>query len=78
MFRKLPEAFAYDHIALEIVKRISDDEYDQYALQEQAFLLLPYEHSENVEDQKKAIALAQRVIDSAKARGDEGMVKFAS
>ncbi len=66
MFRKHKDAFAYDHIALDIVKSISDEDFDKYAIQEQAFLYLPYEHSENVEDQAKAVYLALRSLERAK------------
>ena len=52
MFRKKKEAFAYDHIALNIAKQISDDEFKTYKLQEQGFIVLPYEHSENIDDQE--------------------------
>ena len=50
MFRKRKEAFAYDYIALGIAKSISIEEYLTYKMQEQVFLMLPFEHSENAED----------------------------
>ena len=47
MFRKKKEAFAYDSIALDIARNITNEEFLQYKLQEQSFLVLPFEHSEN-------------------------------
>ena len=69
MFRKKAEAFAYDHIALGIVKGMTDEEILSYAIQEQAFLLLPYQHSEDKEDQVKSLSLAQTIVEKAKAAG---------
>ena len=79
MFRKKAEAFAYDHIALGIVKGMSEEEILSYAIQEQAFLLLPFEHSEDKDDQVKSVALAQTLVDKAKAAGaEEGAVGLLS
>lgn len=55
IFRKHKDAFAYDHISLEIVKSIPDEEFFQYGFQEQTFLVMPYQHSENLADQEKSI-----------------------
>lgn len=43
-------------------------------MQEQVFLMLPFEHSENAEDQKEAVARANATVNQFK--GDEGNEKF--
>mgnify|MGYP003887396695 CR=1 FL=1 len=49
MFRKQAKAFAADHMALSLSKKILADEkmYDEYMIYEKAFVLLPLEHSED-------------------------------
>eukprot|EP00347_Sterkiella_histriomuscorum_P009849 403339637 len=62
-FRKNKQAFSYDHIALSIAKSISDEEFLSYGIQDQMFIILPYEHDETLESQKKALHLCDLTID---------------
>ncbi len=71
MFRGSAEQFATDQLALAIAKRALDARLDE-ALEhdERKFLYMPFEHSENLEDQNRAILLFIRL-------GDEEQVKYA-
>ncbi|CDW86869.1 membrane protein [Stylonychia lemnae] len=79
IFRKNKQAFDYDHIAMEIVKSISDEEFSTYALQEQGFLILPYEHDERLESQVKSTELADLMMKNALAIPDvaQGILRYA-
>ena len=78
MFRKRAEAFSYDHLALSIVKTLADEEFFSYQLQEQSFLVLPFEHSESLEDQDRAVALTTTLVERAESQGaSEAAVKHA-
>lgn len=66
MFRGTPRAFATDKKALGIANRALDRGFDK-ALppRDRRFLYLPFEHSENLDDQKKSVALFETM------RGDD-------
>lgn len=71
MFRGDAEQFSTDHIALAIARRAIDKGFDdQLPPRERAFLYLPFEHSEQMDDQNRAILLFT-------ALGDEHMLHFA-
>jgi len=58
MFRNSPESFATDAQALAIAKRAIDAGFDQQVTERQrSFFYLPFEHSEDVHDQERSIAL---------------------
>ncbi len=58
MYRGTPQAFASDAKALEIAKHALEKRFDQSLLPvHKMFLYLPFEHSENVEDQENSVAL---------------------
>lgn len=58
MFRGTPQAFATDAQALKIARTAIDKGFDQLMPPEKRrFMYLPYEHSENMDDQKKSVAL---------------------
>ena len=58
MFRDKPEMFASDDKALKIAKYAVAQKFDEHlSLHEKVFLYLPYEHSENLEDQKTSLSL---------------------
>jgi len=69
MFRGDPQAFATDPRALALAHHALDRGYDKtYARCELLFAYLPLEHSENVEDQRRCVALHTALADhSAKA-----------
>ena len=65
MFRGCAEQFATDTLALSIVRGAVDRHLDeQLSDDERKFLYLPFEHSENLADQDRAILLFTRLGDS--------------
>jgi uncharacterized protein (DUF924 family) len=64
IFRKQKEAFAFDAISLEIVEKISEEEILSAKLREKAFLLLPYEHSENLDHQRRCLSLCKKILEN--------------
>jgi uncharacterized protein (DUF924 family) len=71
MFRGSAEQFATDHIALAIAKEAVrlgyDDRLSHY---ERCFLYMPFEHSENLADQKRSLQLLT-------ALGDDYLLGYA-
>ncbi len=58
MFRGHAEQFATDHLALAVAKAAIDRKYDEeLAPNERAFLYMPFQHSENLADQKRSVLL---------------------
>jgi uncharacterized protein (DUF924 family) len=71
MFRGHAEAYATDHMALGIAKEAVARGFDeQLALEERKFLYMPFEHSEDLDDQNRAVLLFS-------AMGDDEQVKYA-
>lgn len=70
-YRGTAEAFATDHIALGIAKSVVEQKLDAGLNKNQRlFLYLPFEHSENPEDQRESV----RLISSF---GDQRLLQFA-
>lgn len=70
-YRGTAEAFATDHIALAIAEAAVEQGLDAgLAKDQRLFLYLPYEHSENLEDQRESV----RLISSL---GDQRLLQFA-
>lgn len=58
MFRGTPKAFASDEKALSVAKHTLDKGYEQFfPPAKRGFIFLPYEHSENLADQDRAVEL---------------------
>ena len=58
MFREHAEQFATDHLALAIAKAAIDKKFDEELQpQERGFLYMPFQHSENLADQNRAVLL---------------------
>ena len=71
MFRGSAEQFATDPLALAIATQAVDKGFDdQLEPRERGFLYMPFEHSERMEDQDRALLLFT-------ALGDENMLHFA-
>ena len=71
MFRGHADQFSTDHLALAIAKAAVDKDLDKSLdTAERSFLYMPFEHSENLADQKQAILLFTEL-------GDENQLKFA-
>jgi len=71
-FRNTAEMYQYDHLALAAAKEALHKEFDQLlSFTERVFLYMPFEHSENKEDQEKSVALFmalhEQVPEEAKA-----------
>ena len=64
MFRGSAEQFATDHLALAIARQAVDRGLDeQLAKNERAFLYMPFQHSENLADQDRALLLMSSLKD---------------
>ncbi|MBD2039169.1 DUF924 family protein [Microcoleus sp. FACHB-672] len=65
MFRGQPQAFATDYKALAAAQYAVDHKFDQQLLPVQRqFIYLPFEHSENLEHQRRCVELFQQLKDS--------------
>jgi len=64
MFRGSADQFATDHLALAVARSAVDRELDE-ELQpnERQFLYMPFQHSENLEDQKRSLMLFTQLGD---------------
>ena len=71
MFRRDPRAYAADALARSIAARAIEHGFDQeYPLLQRRFFYLPFEHSEDMADQERSVALVR-------ASGDEEGLPFA-
>jgi uncharacterized protein (DUF924 family) len=71
MFRNDARAFAADALARKIATRAIERGFDrEIAMPERAFFYLPFEHSEDIADQERCVALSH-------ATGDAETVKWA-
>lgn len=72
MFREHAEQFATDPLAYAIASGALDRKYDEeLEPRERPFLYLPFEHSENLDDQNRSVLLFT-------ALGDANLLKFAN
>lgn len=70
-FRGTAEAFATDHIALGIAKAAVESDLDAGLTKDQKlFLYLPFEHSEELHDQRESVRLMSSL-------GDQRLLQFA-
>ncbi len=71
MFRDTAEAFATDHLALQIAGKAIDRDYDHQLTDDQRmFVYMPFMHSEDLDDQTRSLGLFT-------ALGVENNIKFA-
>lgn len=64
MFRGHADQFATDHLALAIAKGALDKGFDEeLSHDERKFLYMPFEHSENLDDQNRAVLLFTQLGD---------------
>ena len=71
MFRGHADSFATDHMAIAIARNAVERDFDQaLAAERRGFLYLPFEHSEKLDDQRRALTLLT-------ALGDDKMLAFA-
>ena len=66
MFRGTPKAFETDKKALVVAKFAISKGLDQvHSVQKKRFLYLPFEHSENINDQRRCVELFEKIKDDA-------------
>ena len=71
MLRDHADAYSTDHLALAIAKGAVDARLDeQLQPQERKFLYMPFQHSENLDDQNRALLLFTEL-------GDDEQIKYA-
>ena len=71
MFRDHADSFSTDHLALAVSKAAIDKGFDgELAKDERRFLYMPFEHSENLEDQNRGVLLFAEI-------GDDEQIKYA-
>ncbi|MFL6725265.1 MAG: DUF924 family protein [Sphingomicrobium sp.] len=64
MFRGHADAYSTDHLALAIAKEAVARGFDaQLAREERKFLYMPFQHSESLEDQRRAVLLFTALCD---------------
>lgn len=69
MFRGHAEQFATDPLALAIAKGAIERDYDQkFEQPRRGFMLMPFQHSEDMEDQKRSLALFTALGDADQLR----------
>ena len=66
-YRGQQEQYKFDHIALQVAKKIQSTprEYDKYKTIEKLFVIMPYMHSEKVEDCEKSVQLIEQLKNQA-------------
>jgi uncharacterized protein (DUF924 family) len=71
MFRDHADSYSTDHVALAIAKRAIDLGFDEHlSPEERKFLYMPFQHSENMDDQNRAVLLFTEL-------GDEHQLGYA-
>jgi uncharacterized protein (DUF924 family) len=66
MFRNSPQAFATDEKALKVAQHAIETGFDQQlAPIQRMFVYLPFEHSEEIENQKRSVELSQQLCRDA-------------
>ncbi len=75
MFRGSARSFASDHLALANAKKLADSPACETLITvEKMFAYMPFEHSENIEDQNRSVALFN-AIDPHEDKGE--LIQFA-
>ena len=70
--RKKAEAFASDHVSLKIAKEMLEgEEYQKAKFIDKQFIMLPLEHSEDIENQEKVVEHAQKYFEEYKDVSEE-------
>ena len=63
LFRNTPHMFEHDTLALNAAKAAIEQGLDKkLTLTERVFIYLPFEHSENIDDQEKSVALYEKLF----------------
>lgn len=74
LYRGSGKAFSHDPLALEYSKKlVNSDAFEQLHPVEKTFSLMPYEHSENLEDQDASVAKFTELANSVEEEWQESM-----
>lgn len=66
MFRNSQKMYQYDNLALNAAKHAIKQGWDRsLSLTERVFIYLPFEHSENIDDQLESVRLFSQLVDDA-------------
>jgi uncharacterized protein (DUF924 family) len=65
LHRTSSEAYAYDHIARDLARRLISSGWERFTPMEQLLLGLPFAHHEDLEDQAYALKLATEIVIAA-------------
>lgn len=77
LFRGSPEAFAQDERARVCSEGlIRSGEHTRLSMWERSFVYLPFEHSENPEDQRRSVDLFEDLVESCPDRWKESAEEF--
>lgn len=77
MYRNTPQAFAFDPLALAWCKEgLQAGAHETLRPIERVFFYLPLEHSESLQDQERAVALFQALVDSVPPSHKEDFAGF--
>lgn len=84
IFRGTDKMFAYDHLGLELAKKVvqagvdkSPELAEAYGPSARAFFYLPFEHSEALEDQEKAVKLYEELEKDHPGQLTSAFLKYA-
>ena len=77
IYRGKPDAYKNDNKILKFMEMGIDLYIDSYNATEKMFALMPYQHSENIEDQKKGISILQECIKKETVMSEKNTLKTA-
>lgn len=74
LYRSSGKAFSHDHLALKYARQLSQSEaFDQLEPVEKTFSLMPFEHSENLQDQEFSVEQFGVLVESVDEKWKESM-----
>jgi len=74
LYRGSGKAFSHDHLALQYARQLVQSEgFEQLEPVEKTFSLMPFEHSENLQDQEFSVAQFTNLIESVDDQWRESM-----
>ncbi len=76
IYRNDPDSFSSDHLALSMAKDLLGSAGNLLRPIEKVFLYLPFEHSEELDDQKKSVALYRSLHESVAENLKESFIGF--
>lgn len=66
IFRNKSDAFKYDYLALDLARETIKKGYDkEFNILKRVFIYLPFEHSENIENQETSLKMYQSLVDES-------------